>query len=89
MLTAVDAPGRHKGEQATNPNEERSMARPRRDHRLESIRRSSPQTDPTNPSRQESTGRLLASERESERRQDEPGLTDLDRQERGPFSNGD
>jgi hypothetical protein len=55
------------------------------EHRLESIRRSSPQTDPTNPFRQESAGHWLASERESERRQDEPGLIDRDRQERDAF----
>ena len=60
------------------------MAEGQRDRRLESVRRSSPQTDPTNPFRLESTGRP-ASERESERRQDEPGLTDRDRQERDAY----
>jgi hypothetical protein len=60
------------------------MAEQQRDRLLESVRRSSPQTDPTNPFRQESAGRWLPAERESERRQDEPGLTDRDRQERDP-----
>jgi hypothetical protein len=42
-----------------------------------------PQTDPTNPHRQESVGEWARAEEENERRQAEPGLTDRDRQERG------
>ena len=44
----------------------------------------SPQTDPTNPHRQKATGEWDRAERENERRQGEPGLTDADRQQRGP-----
>jgi len=46
--------------------------------------RSSPETDPTNPRRQEGTGKEVANERSTERAQDEPGLTDRDRDERDP-----
>jgi len=42
--------------------------------------RSTPQTDPTNPYRQESVGVWVAAERTAVRRDDEPGLTDHDRQ---------
>jgi hypothetical protein len=41
--------------------------------------RPAPQTDPTNPYRQEAAGVWVAAERAAERHQDEPGLTDLDR----------
>jgi hypothetical protein len=46
--------------------------------------RPSPQTDPTNPSRQEAAGEWTAAEQNNERRQDEPGLTDADRAAREP-----
>ncbi len=46
--------------------------------------RPSPQTDPTNPWHQESVSEWVASERATERKQDEPGLTDRDREEREP-----
>ena len=46
--------------------------------------RSTPQTDPTNPVTQESTGQWAESERAAERRKDEPGLTDPDRERRNP-----
>lgn len=42
----------------------------------------SPATDPTNPSNQEPVGDWVANERTSERRNNEPGLTDQDRKER-------
>jgi hypothetical protein len=54
-----------------------------RELRPESAPRPSPQTDPTNPYRQESAGEWTRAEEENERRQDEPGLTDEDRQQRG------
>jgi hypothetical protein len=41
---------------------------------------SSPQTDPTNPYRPESTGENVPAERSSERRERGPGLTDRERQ---------
>jgi hypothetical protein len=44
----------------------------------------SPETDPTNPFRQEATGELVPNERASERRVDEVGLTDEDRAQRSP-----
>ena len=44
--------------------------------------RSSPQTDPTNPHAQEATGEWVTAEQTSERRADEPGLTERDREER-------
>jgi hypothetical protein len=43
---------------------------------------SSPQTDPTNPSNQEPTGDWVANEQAAERRNDEPGLTNRERQQR-------
>jgi hypothetical protein len=46
--------------------------------------RPSPATDPTNPCRQEATGTEVPNERATERSQDEPGLTDRDRDERDP-----
>lgn len=46
--------------------------------------RSSPQTDPTNPYHQEASGEWAGAEQASERRQDEPGRTDEDRDERAP-----
>jgi hypothetical protein len=46
--------------------------------------RPSPQTDPTNPYHQESVGEWVAAELATERKQDEPGLTDQDREEREP-----
>ena len=46
--------------------------------------RPSPQTDPTNPCRQEAAGEWVAAEQNNERRQDEPGLTDEDRTAREP-----
>ncbi len=46
--------------------------------------RGSPQTDPTNPYTQESTGVWTAAEQNSERREKEPGLTERDREERHP-----
>lgn len=46
--------------------------------------RPSPGTDPTNPYRQESAGVNTASERANQRRVDEPGLTDQDRDRREP-----
>jgi hypothetical protein len=46
--------------------------------------RPSPATDPTNPCRQEATGIEVPNERASERSQDEPGLTERDRDERDP-----
>jgi hypothetical protein len=49
----------------------------------------SPQTDPTNPFRQESVGVFVPAERATERRIDEVGLTDRDRDERlGNISGG-
>jgi len=44
----------------------------------------SPASDPTNPWRQEAAGEFLANERANERRLVEPGLTDRDREARGP-----
>jgi hypothetical protein len=44
----------------------------------------SPGTDPTNPYNQEAAGRQVAGVRATERRENEPGLTDRDRAERGP-----
>jgi hypothetical protein len=41
---------------------------------------SSPQTDPTNPFHAEAVGLWVASERNSERRERGPGLTDKERQ---------
>jgi hypothetical protein len=45
--------------------------------------RPSPATDPTNPFHQEATGQFVPAELGTERRVDEPGLTDADRVERG------
>jgi hypothetical protein len=45
--------------------------------------RKAPETDPTNPCRQESAGVWTRAEEENERRLAEPGLTDRDRQLRG------
>jgi len=42
--------------------------------------RPSPQTDPTNPFHQEAVGAWTANEQQAERHNDEPGLTDCDRQ---------
>jgi hypothetical protein len=42
----------------------------------------SPGTDPTNPYNQEPTGDWVANERAAERSNNEPGLTDHDRQQR-------
>ena len=44
--------------------------------------RPSPETDPTNPFHQEAAGVWLHNERANERRVDEVGLTDDDRDER-------
>jgi len=44
--------------------------------------RPSPGTDPTNPFRQEAAGIWVPNERANERRSDEVGLTDRDREER-------
>jgi hypothetical protein len=44
----------------------------------------SPATDPTNRWSQEAAGMFAPNERSNERRQDEPGLTDEDRQVRHP-----
>jgi hypothetical protein len=41
-----------------------------------------PGTDPTNPVTQESTGDWIAGEKAAERRNNEPGLTDGERQHR-------
>ena len=41
-----------------------------------------PITDPTNPHNQEPTGDWVANERAAERRNNEPGLTDNERQKR-------
>lgn len=41
-----------------------------------------PITDPTNPHNQEPVGDWVANERAAERRNNEPGLTDHDRQQR-------
>jgi hypothetical protein len=46
--------------------------------------KSVPRTDPTNPYRQESVGIWTRSEEVAVIKDDEPGLTDLDRQERNP-----
>jgi len=46
--------------------------------------RPSPQTDPTNPVNQESTGEWVAAENASENRENEPGLANRDRDERTP-----
>jgi hypothetical protein len=46
--------------------------------------RPSPATDPTNPYRQEATGNEVANENATERSQDEPGLTERDRDDRDP-----
>lgn len=51
--------------------------------------RPSPQTDPTNPHRQESTGEWVSAEGASERHADEVGLTDRDRAERDTTSPAD
>jgi len=53
------------------------------DRKSDAAPRSSPQTDPTNPTHQEAAGEWTAAERASERRKDEPGLTEGDRDERG------
>jgi hypothetical protein len=45
---------------------------------------SSPGTDPTNPCSQEAAGEFKANEEANERRLVEPGLTDRDREARGP-----
>lgn len=45
--------------------------------------RASPQSDPTNPYRQESVGEWVSAERASERRTDQPGLGDREREEQG------
>ena len=58
------------------------MAEQAYDPRHDSAPRSSPQTDPTNPYRQEAAGEWVPAEQQNERHQDEPGLTDLDREER-------
>lgn len=44
----------------------------------------SPSTDPTNPYSQEAAGMFLANEAANERRLDEPGLDDGDRERRAP-----
>jgi hypothetical protein len=44
-----------------------------------------PRTDPTNPYRQESTGVWQRAEEVAVIREDEPGLTDRDRQQRKLF----
>jgi hypothetical protein len=44
--------------------------------------RPSPQTDPTNPNNQEAAGYMVAAEQANERRVDEPGLTDANRDRR-------
>jgi hypothetical protein len=41
-----------------------------------------PTTDPTNPHNQEETGHWVASSRASDRRNNEPGLANRDRQQR-------
>jgi hypothetical protein len=45
---------------------------------------SSPATDPTNPYNQEAAGQQVGGVRATERRENEPGLTDRDRTVRGP-----
>jgi len=52
----------------------------------EAAPRRSPGTDPTNPYHQEAVGVWLQAERQTERHNDEPGLTDRDRAERDPQS---
>jgi hypothetical protein len=52
------------------------------DRATDSGPRPSPQTDPTNPHRQEAAGVWVLNERANERRVDEVGLTDRDRDER-------
>ena len=51
--------------------------------------RPSPQTDPTNPQRQEAAGEWVAAEQSNERRLSEPGLTDEDRVAREPRADRD
>jgi hypothetical protein len=46
--------------------------------------RPSPETDPTNPYREESDGIFKQAERDNEGRSSDPGLTDADRKERAP-----
>ncbi|MBY0228360.1 MAG: hypothetical protein K2W96_03675 [Gemmataceae bacterium] len=48
----------------------------------EAAPRNSPQTDPTNPERQEAAGEWVAAERAAERKNDELGQTERDRAER-------
>jgi hypothetical protein len=54
------------------------------DNPVTSAPRPSPETDPTNPCRQETVGEWTAAEQNNERRQGEPGLTDEDRVAREP-----
>jgi hypothetical protein len=56
----------------------------RTDSSSSSAPRPSPGTDPTNPQRQENVGEWTHAERQNERRNDAPGLTDRDRQDRDP-----
>jgi hypothetical protein len=58
------------------------MASQLTDRAAESAPRPSPQTDPTNPHHQEAAGVFVPNEQANERRLDEPGLTDRDRDER-------
>ena len=51
-------------------------------HATDSEPRPSPETDPTNPFHQEAVGVFVPNERANERRVDEVGLTDEDRDER-------
>ncbi len=46
--------------------------------------KTAPQTDPTNPYHEEAVGEWARAEEVSVWKVDEPGLTDRDRQERGP-----
>lgn len=61
-------------------SEETTMNTPPETKKKES--RFSPGTDPTNRYRQEAVGVFVPNEQSNERRQDEPGLTDRDRQQR-------
>ena len=54
----------------------------------EAAPRSSPQTDPTNPVNQESVGDWVANEPAAERKNDEFGQTDRDRDEREAARSG-
>lgn len=45
--------------------------------------RASPESDPTNPYRQEAVGEWVNAERASERRTDQPGLGDREREVQG------